>query len=118
MSDSIRQTFGDHYRPKVEAFLHETQDLDAQGMPAVHLPLWGKHYAAAKRKLAFIGIDTSDWGEMAEFLKKSPEEALWYGERVRFFEVKTFCEFGFLGCTNSLETSFWDTVLKFLAKFN
>jgi len=118
MSDSIRQKFGDHYRPKVEAFPRETQDLDAQGIPAVHLPLWGKHYAIAKRKAAFIGIDTSEWGEMAEFLKKSPEEALWYGESVRFFEEKTFREFGFLGCTNRGKTSFWDTVLKFLAKFN
>lgn len=114
MNPSIKREYEKHYTSKVAAFLHEVGEIDAACIPDPHLPLWGKHYETATPRIAFIGQDTRYWGEMADFrniAKRDLQAAIFGHEDV-------FRDLPFTGWTNNFGTTFWDTVMQFLAIFH
>lgn len=114
MNESIRQQFEKHYLEKVAAFIGDVADVDATGIPEIHLPLWGTNYETAKLRIAFVGMETKYWGDMGEFIgeaKQNPQTAIFRNEA-------WFHEFKFLESTNNFGTSFFDAVMQFLALFH
>ncbi len=110
----MRQLFQNHYTDRVRAFAADVGEVNATGIPEPHLPLWGKHYETATLRTAFIGRDTRYWGCMADFLrtvKPNAEEAIFRNE-------EEFLELPFTEWTNNFGTTFWDTVMQFLAELH
>ena len=110
----MRRYFQDHYTNRIRAFATEVGDVNANGIPEVHLPLWGQHYETTTLKTAFIGRDTRYWGCMADFLQAARANP----EAVVFRNETEFLELPFTRWTTNFGTSFWDTVMQFLALFH
>jgi len=119
MNESIRQRYENHYTNKVGAFIREIGEVNADGIPEVHLPLWGRNYEKANLRTAFIGIDTLYWGNMAGFISEARQNlqtAIFRGETIKFRDEATFYQFGFTKGNNS--DTFWNAVMEFLARFH
>jgi hypothetical protein len=110
----LRQRYEDHYAGAVSAFVKEAGDAIPKGIPEVHLPLWGKQYAKADLRVAFIGRDTKGWGDMGAFLEEAKRNV---GSAI-FRTEEEFHELPFTDWTNNFGTTFWDTVLQYLAMFH
>lgn len=110
----MRQHFQEYYADRVRSFAAEVGDINAKGIPEVHLPLWGRHYETTLLKIAFVGRDTRYWGCMEDFLKAAKDNP----EAVVFRNEAEFLDLPFTGWTNNFGTSFWDTVMQFLALFH
>jgi hypothetical protein len=120
-TDLLRARYEEHYREKVADFIRDVGDVDAAEIPEVHLPLWGSHYENAKLRAAFVGIETNYWGDMHEFMraaKQNPRTAIFRNETAAIFRNRRFDECRFVEWTNNSETSFFDTVMRFLALFH
>jgi hypothetical protein len=113
--DSILKTrFLSRYGSAILSLVDEAGVIDAGSLQEPHLPLWGQAYAQAPVRLAFIGQDTRNWGEMTPFLaqaRESPEQAC-----LRWQSY--FRELPYVKWTNRAGTSFWDTVFRILAGAN
>ena len=112
-SDSLRQRYEKHYTEAVGAFLRDVSDINPTGIPEIHLPLWGNGYETADLRIAFIGRDTRGWGDMAAFLDAARSDI----KTAIFRSESEFLELPFTRWTNNFGTSFWDTVMRFLAAF-
>jgi hypothetical protein len=113
METSLKQRYEDHYSARLPVFLAEIGDIDVTGIPDPHLPLWGKDYESASPRIAFVGQDTLYWGQMDEFrdIAKNDLNAAIFGHGDVFHDLP------FTGWTNNFGTTFWDTVMQFLAMF-
>ena len=114
MNESTRQRYESHYINAVGAFLRDVGDVNATGIPEVHLPLWGKNYDSTKLRAAFIGRDTRVWGDMPTFLSEAKQNI----QTAIFRSEAEFLGLPFKKWTNNFGTTFWDTVMRFLAAFN
>src|SRR5204862_7309288 len=73
---------------------------------------------AIRPTMAFIGRDTRRWGEMNEFIaaaKQNGQDALFRSEEY-FYGLPFVSENP--RWTNNFGTSFWDTVMQFVAAFH
>ena len=114
MSKSIRQRYENHYTRKVSDFIRDIGEIDTTGIPEVHLPLWGKNYETAKLRMAFVGIETQGWWDMAEFISDAKRDT----RTAIFRQTEKFLQLPFVEWTNNFGTTFWDTVMQFLAAFH
>ena len=112
--DQLRRRYEDTYTASVGAFVEEAGEVDATGIPEAHLPLWGKNYGTTGIRAAFVGRDTRGWGDMNAFLDHAKRDV-----RSAIFRCEAeFLELPFTEWTNNFGTSFWDTVMRYLAAFH
>jgi hypothetical protein len=114
MNNPLRQEYEQHYASRIPAFLDEVGELDPTGIPDPHLPLWGNRYETAAPRIAFIGQDTAYWGDMAEFRETAKQNL----QTAIFGHEDVFRDLPFTRWTNNFGTTFWDTVMQFLAVFH
>ncbi|HSY54662.1 MAG TPA: hypothetical protein VK785_09455 [Opitutaceae bacterium] len=119
MNDSIKQRYIARYTEAVGKFIHDVGDVNAAGIPEVHLPLYGAKYEKASPRIAFIGRDTWCWGGMEGFLEcAKPKIQAVIPTRIREDEFLTF-PFKKGGSWAAEGNSiFWDTVMRCLAAFH
>src|SRR5665213_2041118 len=113
MNLSVRERYERHYTQKVGDFIRDIGSVNAVGIPEVHLPLWGSDYETAQLRLAFIGRDTKLWGNMPSFINEATQNL----QTAIFRNENKFRSLAFAGWTNNFGSSFWDTVMQFLAAF-
>jgi hypothetical protein len=114
MNNQIRQQYEKHYASKVPDFLREVGEINAAGIPDPHLPLWGNSYEFAEPKIVFIGQDTAYWGDMNAFRETAKHDL----HAAIFGHEDVFRDLLFTRWTNNFGTTFWDTVMQFLAVFH
>lgn len=107
----LKKKYQENYCKRIESFINEIQDLNCEGIPELHLPLFGDGYEESDYKIAFIGRDTRSWGDMSNFIpaaKESSENSLY-----RYSYI--FDNFEFTKWTNNFGKTFWDTAFKVLS---
>ena len=71
---TLEEKFDQVYCPLMDEFvkkLSERELSDYQGIPHPFVPIWGKNYEKAFKKIAIVGRDTNGWGIcLDEFLDK------------------------------------------------
>lgn len=106
----LEQRFEVMFLPRVEAFSSSVAEVDGEGLPEPHLPLWGQEYESSGLRTMFIGRDTLTWGNMNDFIQcanRTPSASLHRNKG-------EFDSLAFTDWTNNFGTTFWDTVLKIL----
>jgi|GEM_PF-1504563 hypothetical protein len=105
-----------YYKPLVSDFQQKMKGVAIPGierMPEPFLPLFGKSYPSAPVRIAVIGQDTKEWGDLRHFLK-SPE--LWekeiFNSRFNEFENHSFTGWG------KQRQTFFGFVMKLLAEYH
>lgn len=114
MNTTTRQRFIDRYKHRAIKFAEEISHLTTEGIPEPHLPITGRLYERCPIRIAFIGQDTRYWGNLGNFIrmaKSDPEETLFRNEAE--FRCLAFTKW-----TNNFGSSFWDTVMQFIAAFH
>ncbi len=111
---TLEEKFNHMYYPLMDEFvkkLSERDISDYQGIPHPFVPIWGKNYEKAFKKIAIIGRDTNGWGIcLDEFLEKYK-----HGQ-YRFEEDR--CEFrnlDFKDWRTNGQGSFWRFFMEVLA---
>lgn len=118
MNESTRDRYIAHYTKAVSAFISDVGELNAAGIPEVHLPLWGCEYGKSPR-IAFVGRDTRNWGLMEHFVNCAKRDTTNVTPlQARVNEVFLSLPLGFKKWTNNSGTSFWDTVMRLVAGFH
>lgn len=71
---TLEEKFNQVFSPLMDEFvkkLLEREVSDYQGIPHPFVPIWGKNYEKAYKKIAIVGRDTNGWGIcLDEFLDK------------------------------------------------
>jgi len=111
MDSQLQRRFLSSYGPAVQTLVEEAGVADAGALQEPHLPLWGESYSLSSVRLAFIGRDTRNWGEMTPFLSQARENS----EDACLRWQQYFRGLPFVDWTNRAGTSFWDTVFRILA---
>lgn len=116
MSD-LRSRFDEYYSKRAKAFADAVKDIDAPGIPELHVPLYGSCYEQASLKVGFIGRDTKTWGcktnGMNAFIKAVNENPI---EAIHRLDKAIEDLEGSLGWTNRRGT-FGAMVMRLLAGF-
>lgn len=116
MNESTEQRFKNHYTEAVSHFLNDIKDVPADafaGIPEVHLPCWGEKYDESPLRLAFIGIDTNEFGniDMETFISEAKNDP---GSAITRYLQQEVADF-----RGSLQAyrkwKFMDTMMQFLA---
>lgn len=112
--DEQVKRFVEVYGPLADSFARTIGGTDTKGMPEPFFPVFGRGYASADPKIAFVGMETRGWGDMHAFLadaQVSLQDAV-------LREQGEFDEFAFVNWSNNFGMDFWSFVMKFLAKFH
>jgi hypothetical protein len=115
VNNALKERYENKYGEKVAAFLRDAAEIDATGIPAPHLPLWGEHYEAAIPRIAFIGRDTRGWGPAGIGMSHFRTAARQRIQDALFMHENVFRELLFVQWTNNFGKTFWDTVMQLLA---
>ena len=124
MDDSLKDRYRSHYVPAVDAFVRAVGEVNAAGIPEVHLPLWGDKYDESNNlRIVFVGRDTFCWGDMTDFLKMCAEAARNHSEPIfpRKSREGEFRDYPFRrngAWAKEGNSVFWDTVMRLLAAFH
>ena len=102
------------YKPLASTFYSRIANLNVEGMPEPFFPVFGQNYAAAKIKIAFVGMETRGYGEMKNFMRDASESI----SKSLLREQEEFDSFEFTRWTYNFGMDFWSFVLKFLARFH
>lgn len=101
------------YSELIVKFIKKIKNINIDGLPAPHLPVFGKSYINSTHKIAFFGKETNGFASMKEFVEdanKNLRSAIYWTEG-------EFDNFEFLNWTNNFKTSFFDFIIQFLSKF-
>lgn len=110
----IDDDFDNVYEPLVKEFMQRIEGVRKNNLPEPFIPVYGKNYADAKYKIAFIGWETRDNSSLEKFCKDAIEDSK--KPLRRFFEdIYAGEEMTIYG--NNFGTSFWDFIIKYLANF-
>ena len=113
----MNEKFLKTYKPLMDDFvckLYERDVSDYRGIPHPFLPVWGKKYEKATKKLAFVGIDTRGWGiSLEDFLVKYKNNQFHFEDDRVGFQNFAFKNWGTKGMG-----SFWRFFFDVIAKFH
>lgn len=102
------------YKPLLEQFMEEIKDVPLENLPVPFIPVYGKDYGCNPYKIAFVGWETRNNSNLAEFFKDAKQNST---EALKWF-FEAFDDD--LKCTtygNKFGTGFWDFIFKFLGRF-
>lgn len=102
------------YAPLTETFVKDIAGVDTVGMPEPFFPVFGRNYASAETKIAFVGMETRGYGEMRNFMTDAEESIA----KALLREQSEFDDFAFTEWTTNFGMDFWSFVMKFLAAFH
>ena len=112
--NSLEQRFERIYRPIMDAFaqkLMEREVSDYQGIPHPFLPIWGRNYERAYKKIAIVGKDTRGWGMDLETFLDKYKSGQYHFEDDRY----EFRNLDFKDWNTSKTGSFWRFYMEVLA---
>lgn len=111
---TLEEKFDQVYYPLMDEFVNKllTRDIsDYQGIPHPFVPIWGKNYEKAFKKIAIVGMETRGWGiSLDDFLGK------YKSGQYRFEQDR--CEFRnykFRNWGTNKKWSFWGFWMRILA---
>ncbi len=111
---TVEERFNARYVTAVQDFVKDIEGLDSSGIPAPHLPYWGRLYESAPLRIGVIGRDTRGWGDMSAFIesvRSDPQKAI----KLHHEELD---KFSFTRWTNNFGKTFWDTSMKLVARMH
>jgi len=111
---SLITRFSAAYLPLLSKFIADIKNIDLEKMPEPHLPVYGRKYENASRKILFMGWETRGSKGLKEFteaVKTNPRRALFGWE-------DDFDELAFVYWRANFNRDFWSFNLRFLAKLH
>jgi len=109
-----KEKFIESYLPLLDSFCKEITGISYKGMPEPFFPVFGKNYEGATPKILFVGMETSGWLNMQEFMRLHISD-----NSACLFRIQP--DFDDQICTkwtNNFGSSFWDFIFRFLAKIH
>ena len=111
----IEEKFEKVYRPLMNQFIDDLKTrpyTDYTGIPHPFLPIWGRNYERAFKKIAIVGKETRWWGmTLEEFIPRYLEKNYEFScDRTEFRNFK------FLSWAGKSPFSFWAFWMKVIAK--
>jgi hypothetical protein len=116
---AMYSNFKGQYCKLIDQFVDSLGSFNANGMPAIHIPIIGNEYENFHTKICFFGIETYGWHSFQKFMEAYAGNGEKVGSTEKAFDylTKSTSPINYLDWTNNFHTSFWDYIFDFLIFF-